>query len=506
MSAHRFPLALLSAIAVTTGCAGGTFDQSKSDDATTTEDGTTTDGDTTDSEGDGTGDGGDDGSGDDGTDDGGSGEDGSDDGSGDDTGGDTGDDTGEPSDTCGPPTVQHLVDTPDGPAYADVADIDGDGKLDLVVAAFGTFTGFGIPKGTVRLHRWGTDLSDWSTDELIAESDDVPFPNQPKAVDMDGDGDLDITMPTGFFVCSFIGGNDCGGVLWLEQTGTCGFVRREILPNDNLLFYHHMEVVDFDGDGIDDVVSTGEELAGFIGGEDRAETVWFKGEGGGEYDAEPLPISDGLGSFPQVYDVDGDGDLDVIGAEYFGETAASYAWIERTADPSSSNPSGSFERHVISDAHGKAIQFQLTPDLFGDGVLRALGSNHTNTASRPPDPEESALAVFTPGSDPTEPWSDTIISDGIVSDNNLLVELAAPGIFDYGDIDGDGDNDILLAGDGDPRVFWYEQTTPGAFTQHVLLEGMRQTGGARIDDIDGDGCNDLVVTSYEDNVVYVYGR
>ena len=66
--------------------------------------------------------------------------------------------------------------------------------------------------------------------------------------------------------------------------------------------------------------------------------------------------------------------------------------------------------------------------------------------------------------------------------------------------------DILLAGDGDPRVFWYEQTTPGAFTQHVLLEGMRQTGGARIDDIDGDGCNDLVVTSYEDNVVYVYGR
>ncbi|HCH61398.1 MAG TPA: VCBS repeat-containing protein [Deltaproteobacteria bacterium] len=402
--------------------------------------------------------------------------------------------------------MQNLVDTPDGPAYADIVDINGDGKQDLVVAAFGTFTGFGVPKGTVKLHHWGSDLSDWSSETLIAESDNVAFPNQPKAVDMDGDGDLDITIPTGFFVCTFIGGRDCGGVMWLEQTDAGAFTRREILPNDNLLFYHHMEVVDFDGDGIDDVVTTGEEMAGFLGGVSRAETVWFKGRGGGDYDSEPLPISQGLGSFPQVLDVDGDGDLDVIGAEYFNEDAASYTWLERTADPSTSNPSGTFVRHVISDTHGPAIQFQIVPDLYGDGVMRALGSNHTNTAKRPPDAEESVLAVFTPGSDPRDAWSDTVMSDRIVSDSNLLVELAAPGIFDYGDIDGDGDLDILLAGDGDPRVFWYEQTTPGSFTQHVLLTGMRQTGGARIGDIDGDGCNDLVVTSYEDNVVYVYGR
>ena len=76
-------------------------------------------------------------------------------------------------------------------------------------------------------------------------------------------------------------------------------------------------------------------------------------------------------------------------------------------------------------------------------------------------------------------------------------------VFDY---DSDGDLDVLLSGDGDPRVFWLEQTSPGAFVQHVLETGLSQAGGCKVVDLDGDGANELVVTGYETNAVYVYVR
>ena len=143
----------------------------------------------------------------------------------------------------------------------------------------------------------------------------------------------------------------------------------------------------------------------------------------------------------------------------------------------------------------------------GDGVLRAVGANHTNTAQASPDPWESAAFVFTPGADPTQPWAKTQITSGIVSSaGSMLAPMAAPGILGTGDIDGDGDLDVLLSGDGDPRVFWLEQTAPGSFTQHVLETSLGQAGGCVVTDLDGDGANELVVTGYEDNVIYVYVR
>ncbi len=417
------------------------------------------------------------------------------------TGGDSG---GDPEPACEGSWVRHDVASPAGPAYAEPADLDGDGVLELIIASFGTFNGFTLEAGTVQVHRHNGDLSSWSASDIVPESAGIEFPNQPTATDMDGDGDLDVVVPSSFFLCSFIAWQHCGGVTWYEQDGAT-WRSHDIVTPEAVLFYHHAEIVDFDGDGIRDVVTTGEEMAGFAGGTTRAVTEWYRGQGGGRFEETARSIGAGLGSFPRVLDVDGDGDLDVAGAEYFVD-GGSFAWFERTADPSGSAPGGTFTRHAISTSHGPSVQLRFVDDLYGDGVRRAVGTNHTNTQGIPADPEESQVVVFTPGADVTAPWAAEKISTGIVSENDLLAKMAAPGIFDVGDLDADGDLDLVVEGDGDPRVFWFEQTAPGRFDQHVLLEGMRQTGGARIADLDGDGCNDIVVTAYEDDRVMVFTR
>ncbi|MCA9696834.1 MAG: hypothetical protein KC431_04840, partial [Myxococcales bacterium] len=86
-------------------------------------------------------------------------------------------------------------------------------------------------------------------------------------------------------------------------------------------------------------------------------------------------------------------------------------------------------RHVISAEHGPAIMLRLSDQLYGDGVMRAIASNHVNQGNMPPDVDESAIIVFEPGADPTAPWTSQIISQGIVSVPDVGFSVAdAPGV------------------------------------------------------------------------------
>ena len=429
----------------------------------------------------------------------------------------TGDGDGDPTtgDGDGDPTtgdgdgdgelVRFTVDdAAAGSAWVTIADITGDGQLDLVVSRFGSIGGFSIPNGDVVLYTRTGGLGDWQATTLISDQENIKFPNQTSAHDFDGDGDLDILVPYGFLACAAAPPNTpCGGLLWLEQTQN-GWTKHDIVQNGATLFYHHGEWVDFDGDGVEDLVTVGEEGPALLGGDPgQAQAQWFKGTGAG-FETTPRAIGAGLGSLPTVLDLDGDGDLDVASAQYFDESA-SFAWFERTADPSQGNPNGSFVHHIIDDQVGPSIQLSFIDDFHGDGKLVAVGSNHTNTNDDANDPESGIYTYEIPADPKQEGWTRKKISTGIVSEMSpLFGPQGAPGIFGAGDIDGDGDLDLFVSGDGDKKVYWVEQAAPGAFVTRIVENPLGQAGGMKFADLDGNGTVEAVVTGYEANVVYIY--
>jgi hypothetical protein len=398
----------------------------------------------------------------------------------------------------------------DGAAFVSVADMNQDGLEDLIVSGFGRVTSNAdstvtVGNGTVSIYLQGASLGCWEMQAVMTEKDGAAFPNHASAEDVDGDGDLDIIVPFGFFACQFDPGRDaCGAIAWFENEGRT-WTRHDLLAGPSSTFYHGVQFVDIDGDGTKDLVSTGETSS-------SATAVWFKGDANlpSRFEPDPRLIGDGLGALPTVADIDGDGDLDVASAEYFVTqdegVRESFAWFERVGEPDEAEPAGTWQRHTIDAESGPAIHFVPVEDLYGDGVLRWLGSNHTNTTDGRPDPESAVFAYEVPP-DPSQPWIRTKISTGIESRPIEGISFqAAPGLIGHGDIDGDGDIDVAVAGDGDAHTYWLEQEAPGEFKTHVLEDELGQASGALVVDLNGDGANELVFSGFEDDVVYVYER
>jgi hypothetical protein len=375
-----------------------------------------------------------------------------------------------------------------GAAFVIAGNVVDNPRPEIIASAFGQFS-FG-PQGPVwplagkvimyknaqKGNAPNGQIADWEQTEIVGLSELIRVPNRPTLADVSGDGKQDVIVPGGYFFDTYIG-NSLGSLTWWESKGNGKeWIRHDVVTNSPFS-YHSAVLEDMDGDGVDDIVSVGEQAGNpQSSADDIVELQMFKGNGDGTFQSA-VKLADGGGGLIEAYDVNNDGRMDIVSPQFFGPVAgqpfvpsfargasvASFVWFENTE--------AGFVRRAIGTNQGTGFAIVPVKNLRGDGITRWIATNHTNkNIAFPPFAlyPEPAVYEFTPGADPTLPWAVTKLSTAGSFPVTGGLGQAAPGAAAAGDLNGDGRMDIAVSGDGSRAVYWLEQQEDGTFTTNQL--------------------------------------
>jgi hypothetical protein len=310
-------------------------------------------------------------------------------------------------------------------------DIDGDGNIDVLSASE-------IDDTVVWYQNNGVVGNPSFTKNIIdinADSAQTVF-----AIDIDGDGDIDLLS----------GNGAAGTIAWYQNDGaegTPGFTKRVISSTVNVA--RSIFAIDVDGDGDIDVLSASQV---------DSTIAWHENDGvvGDPSFTKNIIDSEANKVFSLfAIDVDDDGDIDVLSADYDND---SIIWYENN----SAEGTPVFTKQVItSSAHGAYSVFAV--DVDGDGDIDVLSTS-----------------LF----DDTVAWYE---NDGAVNPNfteNIVTTTAdgALGIFAV-DVDGDGDMDVLSHNIYGRNLSWYKNEGRFNFS---LPENTTFVANILATDADGD--------------------
>ena len=178
-----------------------------------------------------------------------------------------------------------------------------------------------------------------------------------------------------------------------------------------------------------------------------------------------------------IEDVDKDGDLDIISASYLDDKIA---WYENDG-----NIIPTFSTHVVSTAANGAV-LVVAGDLDNDGDIDIISACYDNNSIVWYENDGNIIPTF---------------SSHVVSTNvNGAVSV------DLGDIDSDGDIDIISAGFKDNAIYWHQndgKPNP-SFSFKVVSKTPVEVRSISIGDFNQDGNLDISSASVKEDEIAIY--
>jgi hypothetical protein len=299
--------------------------------------------------------------------------------------------------------------------------------------------------------------------------------------DLNGDGRADLVV-----ACDEM----CNDVVWYEAGGPTGgealsWVKHVACRDDSHRTYH-VETGDIDGDGDRDIVFTSktDESLGWL-------------ENRGSPDAWPAVIIDSNCPrcfYARVQDLDGDGRGEIIASEDNWHQHGKLCLYSHAGSPQKADNWRKVYIAHLPPGHGLSV-FKVL-DLDGDGAFDIAAAGHQGDVCvlRNPGPAN----VF-------GRWEMHFVTRGGPDKRRDFREI------DVGDIDLDGDPDIVVADEAQNAVVWYEN--PGTtfrdddWPEHIVDQSnvyLRWCHCVRLADIDKDGDLDIAVAAAASNVFLLY--
>ena len=322
--------------------------------------------------------------------------------------------------------------------YVGAGDFDGDGEVDVATAEMHR----GTNPNEVKIYYNEGNGQSWTKKEVLASSGCHSM----RILDVDSDGDLDL------FGANFDTSGSSNGApieLWInrsDQKLSLSDWQRHVVDADKPWRAVFIDHADIDGDSREDIVTGG---------------WWYRNPGAAEGTWIRNTIGTPLHNMAALYDFDADGDVDILGTEGKGAAAnPNFVWAQN-------NGAGSFTiRSNIASGSGDFLQGVSVGPLVSPNLGIALSwhnrGNGVELLTVPANPE-------------SQTWTLQILSS-VSQDEDLI----------HGDIDRDGDLDLLLG------TRWLENQGGSWNVQTVNSVGGKPDRNELVD-MNGDGKLDAVI-------------